>query len=157
MRATKFLSAIALTASLAVGQCAFSSVAVSTYGQPCSVWTLPSQMPAISVALDATSCTLGMDVTAFPGCCNSFLTGRVLVLGLQQVSVPVPQFGVNCNLLVSPDVFLFQQSSGAFQMPLPAAPFPATTIYAQSAVLYFTTIGLTTEWGLSSGYQIDLQ
>lgn len=157
MRAIQFLSTIALTTSLAIGQCAFSSVSVSAYGQPCSVWQLPSQMPTISVALDGASCSLGMNVAAYPGCCNSFLTGHVLVLGLQQLSVPVPEFGVNCNLLVSPDVFLFQQSNGTFQMPLPAAPFPATTIYAQAAVTYFTTIGLTTDWALSSGHQIDLQ
>ena len=156
MRLTQFLSAFALTTSLAVSQCAFTTVTATAYGQPCSVWQLANQMPAISVSLDASNCTLGLDVTAFPGCCNSFLTGRVLVLGLAPIAVPVPQFGVNCTMLTSPDVILFQQSSGAFQMSLPAAPFPATTIYSQAAVLYFTTIGLTTDWGLSAGYKIDL-
>ena len=157
MRAIQFLSAIALSASFALGQCAFASASVSSYGQPCAIWLGPAPPTSLGVQLDGTSCTLGLDVTAFPGCCNTFLTGRILVLGLAQISVPVPQFGVNCDLLVSPDVILFQQSSGQFTMPLPNAPFPPTTIYAQGAVIYFTTIGLAADWALSAGYQIDLQ
>jgi len=157
MRAIQLLSAISLCASFASAQCAFSSVSVTSYGQPCSIWLGPTPPTTLAVQLDGASCTLGLDVMAFPGCCNTFLTGQLLVLGLNQISVPVPQFGVNCTLLVSPDVILFQQSSGQFAMPLPNAPFPAMTIYAQAAVTYFTTFGLTTEWALSGGYQIDLQ
>lgn len=151
MRAIQILSAIALSASFVASQCAFTSVSVSSYGQPCSIWVTPT---TIAVGLNSTSCTLDLDVVAFPGCCNTFLTARVLVLGMAQISVPVPQFGVNCDLLVSPDVFVLQQSSAP---SLPNAPFPATTINAQAAAIYFSTFGLTTEWALSAGYQIDLQ
>lgn len=153
MRTLQILSASLLLSTFAAAQCAFSSVSVSSYGQPCSVFT--GNPTTIGALLDVTNCSLGIEVHAFPGCCNTYLVGRVLVLGLQPNTQPLPQF--NCTLLTSPDVVLFQTTGSTFPLSMPNAPFPATTLFAQGAAIYFTTIGFSTDWAFSSGAQITLQ
>ncbi|MFT4511997.1 MAG: hypothetical protein ACI89X_000673 [Planctomycetota bacterium] len=153
MRALHILSASLVLSSFAATQCAFSSVSVSSYGQPCSVFS--TNPTTVGVQLDVTNCELGIDVSAFPGCCNTYLVGRVLVLGLQPITQPLPQLG--CTLLTSPDVVLFQTTGSTFPLQMPSAPFPATTLFAQGAAIYFTTIGFSVDWAFSSGAQINLQ
>jgi hypothetical protein len=92
---------------------------------------------------------------AFSGCCNTYLVGRLLVVGLQSVTQPLPQLG--CTLLTSPDLVLFQATGSMFALQMPSAPFPATTMFAQGATIYFTTIGFSTDWAFSRGSQINLQ
>jgi hypothetical protein len=52
---------------------------------------------------------------------------------------------------------LFEPGSSAagFSLPLANA-MPPQTLYAQGSVLYFTTIGLTLDFALSQGTQVDL-
>lgn len=158
MRSAPALAVLA-SATLATAQCSWSSVSVSTYGQGCNA-AFPGQPLSIAASLDVSQCQLDIDVTAFPGCCNAFLIGRVLVLGLGQISVPAPQIGAGCTLLASPDVVLYQPSSagsGPFELPFANATLPPVTVYAQATGLYFTTFGLTFDWGTSAGASISLQ
>lgn len=141
-----------ILSGFAAAQCAFSSVAASTYGSACLVFGNPT---SIAASLDVPSCSLGLDVSAFPGCCNTYLVGTVLVVGLQPVAQPLPSLG--CTLLAQPDLVLFSTTGGSFALPMPPAPFPPTTIHAQAVSVYFTTIGFSTDWAFSTGYQLDLQ
>jgi hypothetical protein len=153
MRALQIVSASLALSGLAAAQCAFSSVNVSCYGHPCSVFS--GNPTTVGAQLNVSNCTLGVDVQAFSGCCNTYLVGRVLVVGLQPVTQPLPQLG--CTLLTSPDLVLFQATGSMFALQMPSAPFPATTLFAQGAAIYFTTIGFSTDWAFSRGSQINLQ
>jgi hypothetical protein len=146
-----------LTAPLALAQCPFTSVSMQGYGQGCNPVFL--NHPTLAVTLDTNNCQLLMTVGAFPGCCNTFLVGSLLALGDQPTSIPLPQFGANCTLLVLPVVTLFQPNAvgPTFTLQLPATAVPPLSFVAQGGVLYFTTIGLSYDFALSAGGQIGLQ
>lgn len=157
MRIPTFLPAVLLTTAFAAAQCPFTGVAVSSYGQGCNPAFGDFQLPTVSASLDATACTLDVDVSVFGGCCNTFAVGGLLVLGFQPVSVPLP-FGGACTLLATPGVVLFLPSQGpqSVAIPLPAS-LPSITLYAQPGALYFTTIGLSYDFAFGAGAQLDLQ
>ncbi|HZN37457.1 MAG TPA: hypothetical protein VFD82_01565 [Planctomycetota bacterium] len=145
------------TASLATAQCAFSSVSMQGYGQGCNpVFAID---PTLAVALDTANCRLLLTVSAFTGCCNTFLVGTLLTLGVQPTSIPLPQFGVNCTLLVVPVILEFQPTAAGstFVLQLPPTALPPVTLATQGGALYFTTIGLTYDFALSAGGQLTLQ
>lgn len=156
MRIRALAFSIALTAGLAGAQCPFSSVSSSTYGPGCSA-VFPGNLPTLSVALDVPGCSLGVTVTAFGGCCNTFLVGRLLALGDAPTMVPLPQLGAGCVLQVDQPILLYQPSAAGdtFVLPVGAA-LPPLTVYAQGAALYFTTIGFSTDLALTGGYQVQL-
>ena len=153
------LMTLALAAAAAAqAPCPVSSIGASAYGQGCSpVFTTPSLL----AQLDVVNCEIALTVQATGGCCNTFLTNYVLRLGLGQTQVPLPPPAApGCDLLVSPDVFLFQpanaSTSDTFALPIPPSlPLPLT-LFAQGGALYFTTIGLSTDVGLTSGVQMNL-
>jgi hypothetical protein len=143
-------------AAAAAAQCPFSSLTATTYGQGCiTVFGTP---PTQRSSLDGTQCTLGVTVDAFTGCCNTFLTGRVLVLGLQQANVPVPQIGQGCTLLVDPIAFLFQTppAGDTFTLPLPPFLVPPLQLQSQGASIY-RTFGVEIDAQLTAGQAILLQ
>jgi hypothetical protein len=145
------------TATFAVAQCPFASVSMQGYGQGCNpVFAID---PTFGVTLDTANCRLLLTVSAFPGCCNTYLVGSLLALGDQPTSIPLPQFGVNCTLLVVPVILQFQPTAAGstFLLQLPATVLPPVTLAAQGGVLYFTTIGFTYDFALSAGGQISLQ
>jgi len=150
--------AVLASASLATAQCSWSSVSVTSYGQGCNP-AFPGQPLSVSASLDVNQCRLDVDVAAFPGCCNAFLVGRVLVLGFAQVSIPAPNLGTGCTLLASPDLLIYQQGSvgGTFELLFGNVSLPPATLYVQGAGLYFTSIGLSFDWAASAGARIDLQ
>jgi len=146
----------ALVAATASAQCPFTSVSMQTQGQGCNpVFVAP---PTYGVALDTIACTLQLQVTAFQGCCNTYLQGRLLALGDQPASVPMPWIGSGCTLLVNPVILLYQPASAGdtFVLALPAL-LPPLTFYAQAAAHYFTTIGFSHDFALTAGGQITLQ
>ena len=155
MQTMRALCAAALTVGLAA-QCPFQTLATTGYGAGCSP-VFPGQTPTLSAALDPAACALTVTVGAFGGCCNTFAVGRVLALGDQPANVPLPQFGAGCTLLVQPAILLFLPSAAGdtFSLPLAAA-LPPLTVYAQGAVLYFTTIGFSTDFALTAGARFDL-
>ena len=78
------MSASLALSSIATAQCAFSIANFTSYGQPCSVFS--SNPTTVGAQLDVSNCTLRVDVQAFSGCCNTYLVGWVLVVGLQPIT-----------------------------------------------------------------------
>jgi hypothetical protein len=156
MRVLPALFAALVTFGPALAQCQFTGLSASTYGQGCNPVFNNSPI-TLSGSLDINACSLDITVGGFAGCCNTFTAGRLLVLGDQPASVPLPQFGAGCTLLVNPAVILFAPGASVSQFSLPLSnALPPLTVYAQGSVLYFTTIGLTLDFALSEGTQIDL-
>ena len=89
-------SGVALLAGGANAQCQFTSVSTQTYGLGCGqVFSVP---PSISAQLDPVACALGIRVTSYAGCCNTFLRNRILALGIAQANLPLPQIAIGCTL-----------------------------------------------------------
>jgi hypothetical protein len=149
--------ATVFTASVAMGQCPFASVSMQSYGQGCNPVFLND--PTIGVQLDPVTCQLQLTVSAFQGCCNTYLVGTLLALGDQATAVPLPQFGANCTLLAVPVILLFQPTAAGptFTLGLPQTGLPPVTLVAQGGALYFTTIGFSYDFALSAGGQLSLQ
>ncbi len=157
MRSLPCSFAAALLAPFAVAQCPFHTVTAQSYGQGCNP-VFAGQIPTVAIALDATACSLDAAVGAFGGCCNTYLVGHLLVLGPQQVAVPLPGFGVGCTLLADPAIVLFAPAmvGGTFTLPLPTVALPPLTFFVQGAAFYFTTIGFDYDFALSAGGQVDV-
>ncbi|HLQ38843.1 MAG TPA: hypothetical protein VK348_13625 [Planctomycetota bacterium] len=147
---------ITAVAAMAPAQCSFSSVQLSAYGSGCN--PVFSTNPTLGGTLDVTNCTLGLTVVAFGGCCNTFLRAFVLAIGAQPANTPLPQLGVGCTLLASPDVLLFQANSAGptFTLAIPPG-LPPLSFRAQSGAIYFTTIGFSTDVALTEGETVALQ
>jgi hypothetical protein len=149
------LSACLGLAVAAPSQCQFQSVQQQSYGSGCNP-VFPTNLPTLASSLDATNCTLTLTVTAFGGCCNTYLQGFVLALGTQQANVPLPMVGQGCTLLVNAVAILFQQN-GTYTFTLPPTLPPPFVFFAQPAAIYFTTIGFSHDFSLGAGAQITLQ
>jgi hypothetical protein len=145
-----------LTSSLALAQCPFTSVSTQSYGQGCN--PVFATNPTLAVALDAASCRVQLTVNAFPGCCNTFLRTYLLAIGFQQASIPVPQIGPGCTVLVQPTALLIQPSTAGATFSLGLPPIvPPLGFVAQGAAHYFTTIGFSDDFALTDGAQVTLQ
>lgn len=157
MRGICKLIAGVIAGASAVAQCQFSGVSVQTVGAGCNP-VFAGNNPSIGGRLDTTACSLGLQVTAYAGCCNTWLRDRVLLLGLQQVNVPLPQVGSGCTLLARPDVLLWLPVSGGdtFSLALPPGLPLGFTVFVQAAAHYFTTIGFSDDFALSAGAQVTL-
>lgn len=150
------LFAAACLAAASAAQCPFSSVSVQSQGQGCN--PVFGTVPTFGVVLDTTACTLRVQVTALPGCCNTFLSGRMLALGDQPAAVPLPWIGANCTLLVNAAILLYQPSSAGdtFVLALPSS-LPPLSFHAQAGAHYFTTIGFSHDFALTAGGLVTLQ
>lgn len=151
------LASVSLAPAAATAQCAFSSLSLTSVGPGCAtVFTPP---PALSGGLEASTCSLDLTISAFGGCCNTFLTGRVLALGLGQNNLPLPMVGPGCTLWVQPDavVFLPATAGDTVTLQLPPGLQPPLSFYAQGAALYFTTIGLANDAQLTGGHTVSVQ
>jgi hypothetical protein len=135
-------------------QCTITSVTFASYGTACNtVFGVP---PALSGTWDPNACSVRLTLTGFTGCCNTFLQQRLLALGQQSANIPVPSVGPTCYLLVIPDLILtFPASQTTFDFVLPPG-LPPSTIYAQGANVYFTTIGFTLDAELSNGLAVSV-
>ncbi|MFY9341420.1 MAG: hypothetical protein WAT39_02945 [Planctomycetota bacterium] len=157
MKTIHTLCAVTLGLAAVTAQCPFAGVAQQANGLGCNpVFGSP---PTVAVALDTVNCLLNVTVAAFPGCCNTFLVGRMLVLGDQPAAVPLPWIGPGCTLFANPVILLYQPTAAGatFVLTLPTAALPPLTFWLQGGAHYFTTIGLTHDFALSNGSQITLQ
>lgn len=148
---------IALVFSTAVAaQCPFQTLSLQSYGRGCT--TVFLQPTTLSGSLDPAACSLGLVVQSFQGCCNTFLTARLLAIGVQQTAVPLPQIGPGCTLLVDPVALLLQPAPAGdtFWLPLPATLVAPLHFVAQGAALY-TTFGVSIDLQLTEGFAVLLQ
>lgn len=146
----------ALLPATAAAQCPYSSVSLQSHGSGCT--TVFNQPTTLAAALDATNCTLGVTVQSFTGCCNTFLSARMLALGVRQVNVPLPFVGPNCTLLVDRAALLLLPAAGGdtFTFNLPVTLPSPLSFEAQGAALY-VTFGVSFDWQLTAGGTILLQ
>lgn len=108
--------------------------------------------PVLTLGLDVGNCRLTVDVTA-PACCNTFPSHHLTAFGRSVFFVPV-QLG--SPFLPGSELFFFPE----FITPLTpglssTVPFPTTvsligqSIFAQSVPVFFTTIGMTYDLGVT--------
>lgn len=156
----RFLLTLALVTGLAApaadAQCGIGSAVFRFYGSGCNP-VFPNA-PILTGSYDASNCTLTLDVQAFRGCCNTFAWNYLMAFGTTRASVPLPQIGTGCTLLVGNTfAVLFQtvQQGSTFNIVLPPGT-PPLSVNVQGAVHYFTTIGFSNDLALSDAALITL-
>lgn len=154
------LPILVLAAGLALGasasaQCTVSGVSFTAYGAACNPVFGP--VPALAGSWTAGSCTIRLTLTGFQGCCNTFVSQRMIAIGTAPANVPLPGVGPGCSLYVVPDLFLLTVpgAQSTFDFLLPPG-MPSVTVFAQGAIVYFTTIGFSYDAALSNGLQVDI-
>ncbi|MBL9078410.1 MAG: hypothetical protein JNL08_12945 [Planctomycetes bacterium] len=115
-------------------QCLVTTVTTQTVGTGCNVGStgyckLVGVPTTTTYTLDVTTCTLDAHVNLFEAC-GVVVPVRAVVIGFQQVAVPLPDFGVGCMLHVAPDIFL-TTGSGPVQLMVPLG-LPGVGFFAQS-------------------------
>ncbi len=147
-------SVLVLAAALALAPSAAAqcpSVSVGPYGAGCN--PAGFDVPALKGGYDSVGCQLALKWSGNPGCCNTFLTGRLLLVGFQPTAIPAP--GAGCMLLVQPTVVQFVpaavESVVATIPPVPAA----VQVYLQIANQY-TTFGVQNDYNLTNGLALKV-
>ena len=140
-------AAFALSAA-AAAQC--PTVSVGSYGAGCNAAGF--DVPELAGGFNTSNCELAFKFSGQPGCCNTFLTAKILMLGFSPAAAPGPG---GCTILLNPAVFVFLGPndvtvSGAIP-PTPAA----YQVYAQVANQY-TTFGTVNDYNLTNGLQIKI-
>jgi hypothetical protein len=160
MKTTALLSLLALAASLPA-QCLFTTVATQPIGPGCNVGStgfckIVGMPTTLAATLDVTNCALDVQVHLFESC-GVTVPLRLLVLGFQPMTIPLPDFGLSCTLHLAP-IAILAGTSGPFSLPLPPAT-PAFSFLMQGAALSLAPFGgqgadtLT----FSDALQVDLQ
>ena len=152
-RITLLAAALFLSSAASLSaQC--PSVSTATYGTGCAT---VFDVPGYKAGFDPSSCSITLGFSGMPGCCNTFLTSRIVFLGLQQLNVPAPSVGPGCTLLADPLVVAVLPgnvtSVNAVVPPLPAG--VTVAIYSQY-INQYTTFGLTQDYNMSNGVAIKM-
>ncbi len=157
MRFVCLLFAVLVVTPLrAPAQCTVMSVAFTPYGTGCNP-VFATQTPMLSGRWDPQTCSVTLTITAFSGCCNTYLRDRLFVLGAQQTRVPLPFLGIGCTLWASPDIVIPLTSSAGASLTLAVPPgLPPGSIYGQGLVHYFTTIGFSDDFALTQGLDLAI-
>lgn len=157
IRLAAVLLALGALPSFAQAQgCPFTSIATSDFG----IGTGFLAAPFLKVDLDAANCSLPMSTTA-PACCNTFFTEQFLAVGVgtfpSGLPLPEPLFMPGSLLYVDPFDILGPHPPGDFIVPLPPVPgLIGVPIHVQAIPVFFTTIGFTTEFGVSQAVTFTL-
>lgn len=143
-----FAAAVAFT-SVAQAQC--PSVSTGNYGTGCN--PAGFDVPEIKGGFDTQNCQLTIKWSGNPGCCNTFLTGRLMIVGFAQAAVPAP--GAGCTLLVQPTLVTFLPAA-ADHVVATIPPVPSlVNVFVQVANQY-TTFGVQNDYNLTNGLQIKI-
>ncbi|MGH7150986.1 MAG: hypothetical protein ACREIU_09825 [Planctomycetota bacterium] len=157
LRATPFLALGALVFSprAEAQPCPFNATFANS-GSACSQSGAIAPTVTGSYANGPGGCSVTLALGVAPFCCNTFVTGRFLILGGTSVNVPVPG---GCALLVFPDIVLtIPASPTSVTFPLPPDPaLVGLLVHAQGIVVRFTTIGMTTDFDFSSRLDVSFQ
>lgn len=130
------------------------AVSIGTYGQGCAI---QFDVPGYKAGFDATNCAIDFGYSGLPGCCNSFLTARVVMFGFQQASLPAPAIGPGCLLLLQPTIFaVLPANVTQLSAPIPSLP-PGTSFVVYSQYLnQYTTFGVQNDYNASNGVAIKM-
>ena len=151
MRILVFILLLAFSTGLRAqtATCPIAGITTTQIGQGAGLTLAP---PGISLALDQGPCALDLSVTAF-ACCNTFVSSHFVAVGTGPLFAPTllpPPFVVGALLYIQPDVIVGPFPGTMSSFPLPASPaLVGLTAYIQAAPVYFTTIGFTTDIGVT--------
>ena len=155
MRPTALLFTLLLASSIHA-QCAVKGASFRAYGQSCpanSTWA-----PALTGNFQPTACTIALTIRADRGCCNEYLSGRMLMFGASPANIPLSFLGLpTCSLLVQPQFFFTwsNTTSGTMTINLPSNTSPGT-VYVQGVASYYYTLGRRTKYRLSRGLAVTI-
>lgn len=108
---------------------------------------------------DAANCAIDIKIET-PSCCNTYFTSFYLMVGSAPLPpgafpLPSPPFWDGSDLLIIPDDVVGPFSGNTASVMIPPNPqLPGMTFYLQDLGVYFTTIGLSTNYGVSQGTAI---
>lgn len=154
MRLNRIVLALASMAPIGAAQCTVTGATFEPYGTGCGA--VVSQAPTLKGAFDSTTCTVSLTVDAFGGCCNTFVTYRLLGLGLAPDKTPLPFLGSGCELLIQPLIVVaLPPNQDTLKLTIPPG-MPTDTVYLQGGAGYLTTIGLTRDLALTQGLRVTL-
>ncbi|MBM3976557.1 MAG: hypothetical protein FJ299_06155 [Planctomycetes bacterium] len=127
------------------------SLSSSTAAPACSSSGAP--LPTLKASVQPSPslsqpCKVVFELFAPPFCCNIFISSRLLALGVDTASLPLPG-GCKLNLLPLAVLAFPAPSVGGntskIEIPLPATPSTiGITVLAEAAVVRFDTIAFTT-------------
>lgn len=154
------LASLLALAAASPAQCLYTTMTTQTVGAGCNVGTTGYckivGLPTTNVlTLDVQNCALGVQVSLFEAC-GVVVPLRAVVIGFQQIAVPLPDFGVGCMLHVSPDLVL-STASGPLQLALPLG-LPFLGFYVQSLALSLAPPGAGADgFTFTDAVWVDLQ
>lgn len=159
MKTRSFLTTLSLGLLFALApdtsaQVPCPQVGISPYGEPCA--TIFGIAPKLEGSFDDTTCSLTLAWTSFPGCCNTYLTGHLLLVGFQQANIPAPPPWQHCTVYVQPAVVLALPGQ-ADHITVPVPPLPPGVLvnaFFQVIDVYFTTIGFSTDYQFTNGLAV---
>jgi len=157
IRSILAFSLAATLAASASAQCVVSGVTTTDFGAG-SGFLAPA---ALFVGADTASCSLEWKLDA-PTCCNTFVSQHFLVFGTAVDPVGLPlgaPFYAGSNWHIgAPLVALgpFPGTTGSAPIP-PDPAFVGLALSSQAVLDYFTTIGLTHDFGVSQGVLVQFQ
>jgi hypothetical protein len=131
-----------------------SGIATSDFGAG-SGWIQPM---SATYGFDVATQSLVIKTQAF-SCCNTFYQGFYLMYGSQPLSppfaLPSPPFWSGSDLWILPDnaTGFFSGTSGSVAIP-PVPSLVGSTFFLQCLGQWFTTIGFSTDYGVSQATQI---
>ncbi|MEM7308994.1 MAG: hypothetical protein AAF682_20085 [Planctomycetota bacterium] len=155
--ALAFASLAALPARSGVGGgCLFSDLSTADFGAGSGLL----QPSVIGFGLNPSACTLEWKIDA-PTCCNVLVSQHFLVVGTAQDPVGVklgPPFFAGSALHVGTPAFVLGPFAGQTGgVPLPPDPaLVGNPLPVQGVVEFFTTIGLTVEYGMTQGVLLKM-
>lgn len=153
----RFLAPITLGfAMLIASGSTAQTVSLRGYGPVCSFF---GQTSTLAANYDARSRGLTLRLDHSTTCCNTFLSGSYLMVGLRPIEpgLPLPLFVPGCELAVLPVLTLADPNrTGVWSLTVPATLPVGATFAFQGVNDYFTTIGLSHDLQLSNGVELTI-
>lgn len=149
------LAILFVSGSAGAQVCTFTGVITEDFGSGCGFLAPPK----LTISFTPGDCTLDFDIDA-PTCCNTFVTSHWLLIGSRlpsPVGLNSPPFLTGCQLWVSPFLIIgpLPGTSTSILLP-PILPITPITVDIQAVPVYFTTIGFTTDFGITQGVDLTL-
>ena len=132
-----------------------AGIAFQNYGPTCSFFL---QDATIAGSYDASTGDLTIEVDPAATCCNTYLSGEYLLIGVAPLTgLPAlpPPFAPGCEILVWPFATLFSQGDQPWTFRMPPFP-PGMKLYMQGVARYFTTIGFTDDLQTTDGLDLTV-
>lgn len=153
MRLVLSLLVSAALAGSASSQCVISSIDTLDFGVGTG-FLAPAEL---KLSLDAASCELVADIDA-PTCCNTFVSQHFLVFGalVDPIALGDP-FLAGSDLRVFPLALGPTVAGTSSRYAIPSNPnLVGKSVDVQAVPFFFTTIGLTTDLGVSQAVHLTL-